>query len=159
MRRHSVLAALGVAALAVASAGAQEPRSLRLSGSVRGGYWSSTRNLDREHPLGAAMTWLEGTATLGAGVTAFAEGWGALRGPAEDGDAIARGFDGGLDNGAFFVGVEGLVFAQGAADDQAGDAGVEEGLEVGADGGEVEGLVLFELRGDGGENAGPVGVH
>src|SRR5688572_6715104 len=88
MRRHSVLAALGVAALAVASAGAQEPRSLRLSGSVRGGYWSSTRNLDREHPLGAAMTWLEGTATLGAGVTAFAEGWGALRGPAEDADTM-----------------------------------------------------------------------
>ena len=88
MRHQGLLLALGLVTLAVASAGAQAPRSLRVSGSLRGGYWSSTRNLDRVHPLGAAMTWIEGTATLGAGVTAFAEGWGALRGPADDADAV-----------------------------------------------------------------------
>lgn len=88
MTRRSILAALGAAVLVVANVGAQESAPLRFSGSLRGGYWSSTRNLDGERPLGAAMAWLKGTAAIGRGFTAFAEGWGALQGPADDGDAV-----------------------------------------------------------------------
>src|SRR5688572_25722378 len=88
MIRPNILAALGAAVLAVADTGAQDSAPLRFSGSLRGGYWSSTRDLDGERPLGAGMAWLKGTTTVGRGITLFAEGWGALRGPAGDGEAV-----------------------------------------------------------------------
>ena len=69
---------------------AQERARPTLTGSLRGGYWSSTRNLDRRRPLGAGMAWLKTTAPLPAGATVVAEGWAAVRGPAGDPDATAE---------------------------------------------------------------------
>lgn len=66
---------------------AQERPAPELTGSLRGGYWSSTRDLDRRHPIGGGMVWLKGTAPLPRGMTFFAEGWGALRGPPDDPEA------------------------------------------------------------------------
>lgn len=69
---------------------AQTPGAPQVNGSVRAGYWSSTRNLDRAEPLGSAMAWLKATAPLADGLTVFAEGWAALRGPVNAGDAAAE---------------------------------------------------------------------
>ena len=60
---------------------------LGITGSVRGGYWSSTRDLDADDHLGAGMIWLKSTRALSQRVSFLAEGWGALRGPAGDADA------------------------------------------------------------------------
>jgi hypothetical protein len=83
-------ALLCAVASAVSTARAQDGPRMSLSGSVRGGYWSSTRNLDREHPLAAGMAWLKATGALGRGVSGVAEGWGALRGPADDPHTIVE---------------------------------------------------------------------
>lgn len=63
---------------------------LGMTGAVRGGYWSSTRNLDAESPLGAGMLWLKTSRRLSDGVSFLAEGWTSLRGPLEDGDATGE---------------------------------------------------------------------
>jgi len=46
-----------------------------LSGSLRGGYWSSTRTLDDKSDLGTAALWLRAAPRLGANLSLFAEGW------------------------------------------------------------------------------------
>ena len=82
------VALAGVLALATRGAGAQEASRLDVTGSLRGGYWSSTRDLDDREPLGAGMIWLKGTVPLPRRATLFAEGWGALRGPPDHGDGV-----------------------------------------------------------------------
>ena len=61
-----------------------------VTGSIRAGYWSSTRNLDDEAPLGAGMLWLKSSRRLSNRVSFLAEGWVALRGPLHDGDATGE---------------------------------------------------------------------
>lgn len=63
---------------------------LGVTGSVRAGYWSSTRTLDAERHLGAGMFWLKASRRLSSRVSIMAEGWTALRGPLENGDAAAE---------------------------------------------------------------------
>jgi hypothetical protein len=63
---------------------------LGVTGAVRAGYWSSTRNLDAEQPLGAGMLWLKTQRRVSSRVSFLAEGWTALRGPLEDGDATGE---------------------------------------------------------------------
>jgi len=60
---------------------------LGMTGAVRAGYWSSTRNLDAESHLGAGMLWLKTSRRLSDRVSFLAEGWTSLRGPFEHGDA------------------------------------------------------------------------
>ncbi len=60
-----------------------------VSGSIRAGYWTSTRSLDSEQHLGAAMVWLKSSRPVSPRTSFLIEGWTALRGPA--GDADARG--------------------------------------------------------------------
>jgi hypothetical protein len=76
-----------------ASDDAQGPGVLErwgLTGAVRAGYWSSTRNLDAEQHLGAGMLWLKLSRRASSRVSVFAEGWTALRGPFDDGDAAGE---------------------------------------------------------------------
>jgi hypothetical protein len=82
-----------------AAARAQEPPAeessgvhdrLGITGSVRAGYWSSTRNLDAEDHLGAGMIWMKSTRPLSERVSFLAEGWVALRGPLGDADAAGE---------------------------------------------------------------------
>ena len=61
-----------------------------VTGSVRVGYWSSTRNLDANDHIGAGMIWLKSTRQVSAPVSFLIEGWTALRGPAGDGDATGE---------------------------------------------------------------------
>ena len=87
--RADVLVAVAVA-LVSRTPRAQERSAPELTGSLRGGYWSSTRNLDGRQPLGGGMVWLKGTAPLPRGLMLFAEGWSALRGPPDDPDATVE---------------------------------------------------------------------
>lgn len=89
MIRHSLSFALALT-LGAGAALAQGAPAPDLSGSVRLGYWSSTRDLDDREPLGGGMVWLKARAPVPGGASLFAEGWGALRGPPEDGDASAE---------------------------------------------------------------------
>lgn len=61
-----------------------------VTGSVRAGYWSSTRDLDATDPFGAGMLWIKSTRPLSRQVSYLIEGWGALRGPADDGDVTGE---------------------------------------------------------------------
>lgn len=93
MMRRAVFAtgaATAALVLATPTSRAQERPGPELTGSLRGGYWSSTRELDRRHPLGSGMAWLKTTAPVVRGVTLFAEGWVAVRGPVDDADATAE---------------------------------------------------------------------
>jgi hypothetical protein len=63
---------------------------LGITGSVRAGYWSSTRNLDTEDHLGAGMIWMKSTRPLSDRVSFLAEGWLSLRGPMGDSDATGE---------------------------------------------------------------------
>jgi hypothetical protein len=63
---------------------------LGVTGAVRVGYWSSTRDLDGEQPLGATMLWLKTSRRVSSHVSFLAEGWAALRGPLEDGKATGE---------------------------------------------------------------------
>jgi hypothetical protein len=63
---------------------------LGVTGSLRAGYWSSTRNLDDERHLGAGMLWLKTSRRLSSRVSFLAEGWTSLRGPLESGDATGE---------------------------------------------------------------------
>jgi hypothetical protein len=58
-----------------------------ITGSVRAGYWSSTRNLDPEDHLGSGMLWLKSAKRVSDRLSFLVEGWIAARGPLEDGDA------------------------------------------------------------------------
>jgi hypothetical protein len=44
-------------------------------GSLRAGYWSSTRTLDDQSDLGTAAVWLRAAPRLGPSLSLFAEGW------------------------------------------------------------------------------------
>jgi hypothetical protein len=92
MRRvaYATFAATSVLALMTTPSRAQQRPRPELTGSLRGGYWSSTRDLDERQPLGGGMAWLKATAPLPRHVTLFAEGWVAVRGPAHDADATAE---------------------------------------------------------------------
>lgn len=48
---------------------------LGISGSVRGGYLSSSRTLDEREDLGTASLWLRGAPRLGSGAALVIEGW------------------------------------------------------------------------------------
>ena len=61
-----------------------------VTGSVRAGYWSSTRDLDPEDHLGAGMIWLKSTRQVSSRVSFLIEGWTALRGPAGNADATGE---------------------------------------------------------------------
>jgi hypothetical protein len=61
-----------------------------VTGTLRAGYWTSTRNLDVERHLGAGMLWLKTSRRLSNNVSFLAEGWTALRGPLSDGDATGE---------------------------------------------------------------------
>ncbi|HEV8394829.1 MAG TPA: DUF1302 family protein [Vicinamibacterales bacterium] len=63
---------------------------LGVTGAVRAGYWSSTRNLDAEQHVGAGMLWLKTSRRVSDHVSFLAEGWTALRGPLEYGDATGE---------------------------------------------------------------------
>ena len=63
---------------------------LGLTGAVRAGYWSSTRKLDSEAPLGAGMLWLKSSRRVSKRVSFLAEGWTSLQGPFEDGRATGE---------------------------------------------------------------------
>ena len=80
-------------ALAQDSSDKTEPSPLQeagVTGSVRAGYWSSTRNLDSEDHLGAGMIWLKSTRQVSSRVSFLIEGWTAVRGPAGDADATGE---------------------------------------------------------------------
>ena len=61
-----------------------------VTGSVRAGYWSSTRNLDDASHLGEGMLWLKTSHRRSERLSFLAEGWVALRGPLSDGDATGE---------------------------------------------------------------------
>jgi hypothetical protein len=63
---------------------------LGLTGTVRAGYWSSSRNLDTEDHLGAGMLWLKSSRRLSNRVSFLAEGWTSLRGPLEGRDTAGE---------------------------------------------------------------------
>lgn len=88
------MTAYGVALLAgclvlAAQGGAQDRSRAQVTGSLRAGYWSSTRNLDGREPLGAGMLWLRGSAPVGR-ARFFAEGWAVLRGPPDASEAASE---------------------------------------------------------------------
>jgi hypothetical protein len=77
------------------SSGSAEPapsllEQAGITGSIRAGYWSSTRNLDPEDPVGAGMIWLKSTRQVSPRVALLLEGWAALRGPASNGDVTGE---------------------------------------------------------------------
>jgi hypothetical protein len=57
-----------------------------VTGSVRAGYWSSSRDLDAAHDLGAGMLWLKAARPLSDDVAFLVEGWTALDGRLDRGD-------------------------------------------------------------------------
>lgn len=61
--------------------------ALGLSGSLRLGYWSATRNLDGKRPIGSAMLWAKTKRDLSPGLSAFGEAWLGTRGPFDGGEA------------------------------------------------------------------------
>ena len=63
---------------------------LGVTGAVRAGYWSSSRNLDAEDHLGAGMLWLKTSRRLSSRVSFLAEGWTSLRGPLEGRDTAGE---------------------------------------------------------------------
>jgi hypothetical protein len=70
-----------------------EPNLLRqagISGSIRAGYWSSTRTLDPEDHLGAGMVWVKSARRVSPRFAFSIEGWAALRGPVGDGEGTAE---------------------------------------------------------------------
>jgi hypothetical protein len=62
---------------------AQAGPGLQTTGSVRGGYWSSTRSLDDRTSVGAAMVWLKTSAPVVRGAALHVEAWSAFRAPSD----------------------------------------------------------------------------
>ena len=50
-------------------------QKLELNGSVRAGYFSSSRKLDGKNDLGTGSVWLKATPNIGEGVSLIAQGW------------------------------------------------------------------------------------
>jgi hypothetical protein len=91
--------ALAIACLAMAlpasaqTEAAEAPSLLERIGAtvtLRTGVWSSTRELDGEGPLAAAMFWGKVTRPVTEQVSFLVEGWTALQGPLADGTARAE---------------------------------------------------------------------
>jgi hypothetical protein len=61
-----------------------------VTGSVRAGYWSSTRNLDPDDHVPAAMLWVKASRRISSQTSFLVEGWTAARGPLDDGDATVE---------------------------------------------------------------------
>ena len=57
---------------------------LGVSGSLRAGYWSSTRRLDAINPYFAGLAWLKSAGDITPQLGWFVEGWGTVNGPARD---------------------------------------------------------------------------
>lgn len=94
-RRGAWVAALALASgLARGEARAQDVWSrlhdVGVSGSLRAGYWSSTRDLDASSPQFGSVAWGKATRELTPHVKVFVEGWAALRGPPDDTKARAE---------------------------------------------------------------------
>jgi hypothetical protein len=91
---------------------------LGITGAVRAGYWSSTRDLDAENHLGAGMIWMKSTRPLSDRMSFLAEGWVALRGPLGDSDATGELREAFVDTrfGRFDLRVGRQIFAWGRAD-------------------------------------------
>ena len=64
--------------------------ALGLTGSLRGGYWSSNRLFDDRSHLGAASTWLRMDKRFGDGFGVYAEAYGGREDLRSDGDDVAR---------------------------------------------------------------------
>lgn len=60
--------------------------TIGLTGSVRLGYWSATRDLDGKRPIGSAMLWAKAKRDFSPRVSAFSEAWLASRGPVDHGE-------------------------------------------------------------------------
>jgi hypothetical protein len=58
-----------------------------ITGSLRAGYWSSTRDLDHEDHLGEGMLWLKIARPIAGRASFLVDGWTAVRGPAAGDDA------------------------------------------------------------------------
>jgi hypothetical protein len=63
---------------------------LGLTGAVRAGYWSSTKNLDAEQHIGGGMLWLKSSRRISERVSFLAEGWASLHGPFDAGDVVGE---------------------------------------------------------------------
>ena len=50
-------------------------QKLELNGSVRAGYFSSSRKLDGKNDLGTGSVWLKATPNIGEGISMVAQGW------------------------------------------------------------------------------------
>lgn len=50
-------------------------QKLKLDGSVRAGYFSSSRNLDGKNDLGTGSVWLKATPSIGENISLVAQGW------------------------------------------------------------------------------------
>jgi hypothetical protein len=89
-----------------------------LTGSLRAGYWSSTRNLDAEAPVGATMLWLKAARPVSDGIAYRVEGWLSARGPLDHGEASGELREAYLDvrRGRFDVRVGRQIIAWGRAD-------------------------------------------
>jgi len=89
-----------------------------LSGSVRFGYWSSTRNLDDEQPVGSAMLWVKANRQLSPRFSYFAEGWLESQGPVDKGESRVEGREAyvELKTDRFELRVGRQIFAWGRAD-------------------------------------------
>jgi hypothetical protein len=95
-----VLVVALLSAFVAASGAAQEERSsssdqptlsalketIGLTGSVRLGYWSATRNLDGRMPIGSAMLWAKTRHDFSPKISVFSESWLASRGPIDHGE-------------------------------------------------------------------------
>lgn len=52
-----------------------EESGLNLNGSIRGGYWSSSRTLDDKQNIGVTSIWLKSAPRLASDASLFMEGW------------------------------------------------------------------------------------
>src|SRR5207249_12337414 len=100
-----------------------------------------------------------GTEALAIAYVPASLGGAALRDTAEHRHAAIHGCHHRLDEAPFFFGSERLVLPERTEENDAGDAGLDDRFRLARGGVEVERAVLFHLRGDGRENALPVGFH
>lgn len=72
---YRILGVLFIAALFSPIIACAEEPGLNLSGSIRGGYWSSSRTLDERQDLAVAAIWLKSAPRLWPDASIFMEGW------------------------------------------------------------------------------------
>jgi hypothetical protein len=89
-----------------------------VTGSFRAGYWRSSRDLDARHDLGAGMLWVKAARPLSEDVAFLVEGWTALDGRLDAGDATGELREAYLDvrRGRFDVRIGRQIVAWGRAD-------------------------------------------